>query len=243
MSTIRFSRSATCFFSPRGCCTIVTNSPMIALPSRLDQAVEAERRPARRAWRATATSAKSRSSSARKKRSGSSGEELRRQRPAVDAVLVVELDRAVARRLGVREHVVVGEQQRAARPASRCRSPASAAGGVADVHAADRPRGGDARVEVADADEVVGVDDLLEQRGALGRRARRRRSSGSGDPAAWRSAPACPPPRYRPGRRAPPRARRAASCAPRSARRPPRAAARAPARRTPSCWFRRARRS
>ena len=32
----------------------------------------------------------------------------------------------------------------------------------------DRPRGGDAGVEVADADEIGGVDDLLEQAGGLG---------------------------------------------------------------------------
>ena len=72
MSTILFSRSATCFFSPRGCCTIVTYSPMIALPSASISGLNPNGASSAAVAR-TATSAKSRSSSARKKRSGSSG--------------------------------------------------------------------------------------------------------------------------------------------------------------------------
>ena len=72
MSTILFSRSAICFFSPRGCCTIVTNSPMIALPSASISRLKPNGASSPGVAR-TATSAQSRSSSATKKRSGSSG--------------------------------------------------------------------------------------------------------------------------------------------------------------------------
>ena len=162
MSTIRFSRSATCFFSPRGCCTIVTNSPMIALPSASISGLNPNGASSAAVAR-TATSAKSRSSSARKKRSGSSGSNVTSQRPAVDAVLEVELDHARRSRVSASGSTwwLVSSS---ARGDERARAEADvAADRVADPHAADGPRGGHARVEVARADEVRGEDDLLEQ--------------------------------------------------------------------------------
>ncbi len=64
MSMIRFSRSAICFFSPPGCWMIVTNSPMIAFPSASISRLKPNGASSSAAPR-TATSAKSRSSSAR----------------------------------------------------------------------------------------------------------------------------------------------------------------------------------
>ena len=161
MSTILFSRSATCFFSPRGCCTIVTYSPMIALPSasisrlKPNGASSAARRPHRDEREVALVVGE-------EEAVGVERQQRDVERPAVDAVLEVELDHAAARRLGVGQHVVVGQQQRGGDERAGAEADV-AADRVADVHAADRPRGGHAGVEVADADEVRGDDDLLEQ--------------------------------------------------------------------------------
>jgi hypothetical protein len=97
--------------------------------------------------------------------------ELRRgERPPVEAVLVVELDDAARRDLGVREDVVVGEQQlgRHHRARAVAHHPVQP---VADADPGDGPAGDHARLQVADGDEVLGADDPLED-GAGGRHRR-----------------------------------------------------------------------
>src|ERR687884_71486 len=121
-STMWLSRSATCFFSPRGCWTIVTKSPGIALPSAAMRRLKPNC--ARSAGPGpTATRAKSRVSSARKNVFGS-----REKRS--------------------------GWSGWPSRPSSYRESMPLPAG-VAGLGAA---------LEVADVDEVLGVDDPLENR-------------------------------------------------------------------------------
>ena len=90
---------------------------------------------------------------------------------AVHPVLVVELDEAEPRGPGVRQHVVVGEQQfrRHQRAGAVPGEPAAL---VPDVHPADGGRSRHAAFEVTHAEQVVGEDDPFEDRARGGHRGR-----------------------------------------------------------------------
>ena len=160
-STMRFSRNATCFFSPRGCCTIVTNSPSSALPSDSISRLKPNgasclgRRPHRHDCEIQTLIGE-------EEPIGIEAECGDFEQFAVDAVLVVELD--VARRGGLCgvEDVMVGQHQvwRDHRPGAVSEESSVA---VLDEDAAHRAGRGHTGIQIPRSDEIRCVDDGFEQ--------------------------------------------------------------------------------